>query len=269
MRTNILIRCLVAASALALWPAQRVHAQANSGMFGSAGPLSQGAGSKTSMGATSAMFGPTSIGGASGTQGSRGAQSNVFGNGQMGQMGQNGAGMTANGQRTGFVGGSDNTGRFVGQAQAGRQQNNQANLGGLRGGQAGGRGQNNNGGNANNPNQNANGGGFGGSTAVAPQRVIRPQMKVAFTAPNPPTAKTTAAINNRFQKLAAQIPRGSPNRGLSNRAELKGVEVQAPVAGEVVLTGTVATEDARKLAAIMARLEPGVRSVRNEITVEP
>ena len=266
MRANILIRCLVAACALACWPAQRVNAQGNGGMFGTAGPLSQGAGSKTSMGATSAMFGPTSIGGASGTQGSRNAQSNAFGNGQ----GQNGGvGVTSTGQRNGFVGGSDNSGRFVGQSQAGRQQINQANLGGMRGGQGNGRGQNNNGGNGNNPNQNANGGGFGGSTPVAPQRVIRPQQRVAFTYPSPPPAKTTASINNRFQTLASQIPRGAANRGISNRMELKGVTVQTPVAGEVVLKGTVTTEDARKLAGIMAKLEPGVRSVRNDITVEP
>jgi hypothetical protein len=266
MRTNILIRCLIAASALALLPAQRVHAQGNTGMFGSAGPLSQGAGSRTSMGATSAMFGPTSIGGASGTQGSRNAQSSAFGNGQ----GQSGVGVTSAGQRNTFVGGSDNSQRFVGQSQAGRQQANQANLGGLRGGQGGQGGRGQNGANGNNPNQqNANGGGFGGSTPVSPQRVIRPQMKVAFSAPSPMPAKTTASINNRFQKLAVQIPRGSANRGISNRAELKGVTVQTPEAGEVVLKGTVATEDARRLAAIMARLEPGVRSVRNDITVEP
>jgi hypothetical protein len=265
MRAISFIRCLVAVGALALLPAQS-HAQGNGGMFGTAGPLSQGAGSRTSMGATSAMFGPTSIGGASGTQGSRNAQSNAFGNGQ----GQSGVGVTSAGQRNTFVGGSDNSQRFVGQSQAGRQQINQANLGGLRGGnQGGGRGQNNGNGNGNNPNQNMNGGGFGGGGQIAPARVIRPQQRVAFTYPSPPPAKTTAAIENRFQKLAVQIPRGSGNRGLSNRSELKSVNVQTPVAGEVVLTGTVATESARNLAGIMAKLEPGVRSVRNEITVAP
>lgn len=270
MRPNLLFRCLLATSVMALLVSEQCHAQSG-GMFGTAGPLSQGAGAKTSMGATSPMFGPTSIGGSTGTQGSRNAQSGAFGNAQGGQAG---FGAPARGQAGAFVGGSDNTGRFVGQAQAGRQQLNQSNLGGggLRGGQGGGqggRGQNANGGNGNNPNQNSGGGGFGGSTAVAPQRVIRPQMRVAFSAPSPLPAKTTATINNRFQKLAVQIPRGSANRGLSNRMELKSVTVQAPVAGEVVLTGKVATEDARRLAAIMARLEPGVRTVRNDITVEP
>jgi osmotically-inducible protein OsmY len=37
---------------------------------------------------------------------------------------------------------------------------------------------------------------------------------------------------------------------------------------EVVLTGTVSSDAERRLAELMAALEPGVRSIRNELVVE-
>ena len=49
---------------------------------------------------------------------------------------------------------------------------------------------------------------------------------------------------------------------------ISGVEAAISDEGVATLTGRVATEDARKLAEIYSRQEPGVRSVVNELRVE-
>jgi osmotically-inducible protein OsmY len=55
---------------------------------------------------------------------------------------------------------------------------------------------------------------------------------------------------------------------LNKMTVLKGSNVNLSVnpEGELVLKGKVASAEQAKLAENMARLEPGVRSVRNELT---
>ena len=48
-----------------------------------------------------------------------------------------------------------------------------------------------------------------------------------------------------------------------------GIYVQVAADGQVTLRGRVPSEDVRRLAAALVRLEPGVRRVRNELVSVP
>jgi osmotically-inducible protein OsmY len=180
---------------------------------------------------------------------------------QLGQSGLGGTGAAggAGQQRSGFIGRDDNANRFVGSSGAGAQggagqqgrnglnQRNQMNRNQ--------QGQNRNRGNAQNQqfmnqgNQN-----FGGGSGQQQQRTIRPRQKVAFTYPATSQTKLQTALNTRFDKLA-------------KRAGFEGVQIVAD-GDKVTLRGQVDTEDTRKLAAMLASIEPGVSSVTNELTVQ-
>jgi osmotically-inducible protein OsmY len=148
-----------------------------------------------------------------------------------------------------FVGRSDNSGRFVGQTQAG-QQNAQGGMGlGRMGG--GGRNGNNNG-NNNNGNNNFGGGG----NQQAQQRRVRPQLKVAFPTPAIQTATVTTTLQQRLSTHETMTA-----------GSLKNVNLTMEEGGVVTLRGEVASQDAKSLAAAMVRLEPGVRKVVNELTI--
>ena len=106
-------------------------------------------------------------------------------------------------------------------------------------------------------NQQMQQGGMGGGMAGGAARqapAIRPLQKVAFThtAPHLPTVSTK--LETRLNKMTAFK---SPNRNLN---------LSVGKAGELVLKGQVASAEDAKLAENMARLEPGVRTVRNELT---
>ena len=59
-------------------------------------------------------------------------------------------------------------------------------------------------------------------------------------------------------------------QSLSRRvSSLQGVSVQPGTDGQMVLTGQVATAEARRLAGNLVRMEPGVRRIKNELTVAP
>lgn len=145
----------------------------------------------------------------------------------------------------GFVGRSDNAGRFVGQGQAGQQ----AGLGARGLGQLGGRGGGQNG----NGNQNNN---FGGNNANQSPRRVRPQLKVAFNTRPVPTTAIATSLQQRFS--GETLTAGT----------LRGVQFQMSDEGVVTLSGSVASQDAKSLAAAMVRLEPGVRKVVNELSVQ-
>lgn len=203
--------------------------------FGTASTSLAGGGTSSGAGMQSGGFPaqgfPGAAGGAGGTGMSLGASG--FGAGQ----GMTGAGGTT-GQRTGFVGQSNT--RFVGNAQAGQNPGQNQNI---RQNTAGNRrtGQN--------QNQNQGAGGAG------QQRSIRPRLVVSFTPPRPSTEKVTTTLSTRFQKL-------------SDRAGFENVTVEAE-GNRVILRGEVASTETSRLAGMLARLEPGVRSVTNELTVKP
>lgn len=255
MKTFALLSAAVATFALS----GSAYAQSNS-LFGSSGQSALGrtgsTGSRTSsIGGSSigqgGSFGQSSIG-----QGGSFGQSSI---GQGGSFGQAGGGLgqtrgaygqtggQLGGSQGGFVGRNSNAGRFVGQQQAG-QQNVRMNRS-FQGVQ--------------NTAQNANsrstgpdpfgaqtGGGRNGSTAT-----IRPVTRVAFRYNRRTSARIDTSVRTRFQRLAVRQPR------------FKGVNAALGTNGEVVLTGIVASQEAKELAGNLARLEPGVRNVTNRLLV--
>lgn len=108
---------------------------------------------------------------------------------------------------------------------------------------------------------NANNGGRTSTTraggASSRTRQIRPQFRLGFVPSSfLSMVNVTARANQRFVKIAAQ------------RSQLSGVSVaSANVKGSVTLKGTVKSQSAKRLAAALLRLEPGVRKVKNELQV--
>lgn len=145
--------------------------------------------------------------------------------------------LSATAGQGGFIGRADNAGRFVGNQTASQQ-----SIQGTNTPQFGNRGQGGN-------NQQNN---FNQQT----RRTIRPQQKIAFQFPARAQAAIQTNLSTQFQRLQ------------TGRPELQGVEVQLAANSEVVLRGAVPTEDDKKLAAMLARMEPGVRSVKNELTIQ-
>lgn len=228
----------------------------SSSLFGSNGALSGSSGFSTGTNGVSRGGG---MSGASGTGGlAPGGFGSAFGNntGRAGTQ-QQGAGLinTNLGQNQGgFVGRNDTAGRFVGNNQAGQQQivgqnrNGQMNRGNRNGGNN--RGQQNN-------NQNFMQQQMGGNPAQQ-QRQVRPQLRLGFEYHPPAAAKLDTTLSTRFEKLTER---------LNTRGKFGDVRVTAE--GQVVtLRGQVASENDRRVAGIMARMEPGVSSVQNELTVQ-
>lgn len=103
----------------------------------------------------------------------------------------------------------------------------------------------------------------GGNRNVQPgangqtQLKIRPIHRVAFTYSPRTIVKLNTSLKTQFVQLASRNPR------------FQGLTLALNSNREVVLRGTVKDAATRKLAAAMARLEPGVRTVKNEIVVMP
>ena len=95
---------------------------------------------------------------------------------------------------------------------------------------------------------------FGGAGAT-PARVIRPQQRVAFEYSVPEAAVVQETVTTRFQSLPTPLM-----RGLTIAPEADGV---------FVLRGEVKSVAESKLAAAMLRQEPGVKTVRNELSIAP
>ncbi len=166
-----------------------------------------------------------------------------------------GAGLSAFGQQGtgtgGFVGQNFGATNFVGQANAanGQGQNQRGNQNNQRGGVDRA------------IQQQLNGGGFGGQNnfggqnggGASQQIVIRPQQRIAFDFPKPVANQIILNTQARFNKLAYKQP------------ALAGVQIAMNADGVAVLTGNVVSEDQRRLAEQLVRLEPGVRNVQNNL----
>jgi hypothetical protein len=101
---------------------------------------------------------------------------------------------------------------------------------------------------------------FGGNARS--RQTIRPALRLGFVPPPRPSADVTRSVERRFNtlsdrtaKLADTVP------------AFRGVSIQVGDAGKVTLTGEVATPQAARLAANILRMEAGVRSVQNDLTV--
>ena len=134
-------------------------------------------------------------------------------------------------QQQGFIGGNQRTG----QQQNNRQQqtNRQGNFG-------------------QNDFNNANG--QGQQNQTDPRRAIRPSFKVAFDQPQPVATEIRSTLQPRFDSL-------------SQSPSLRGVTYELDAEGVVVLSGSVDTPSQRRLAENVVKLEPGVKKVRNELTL--
>lgn len=93
----------------------------------------------------------------------------------------------------------------------------------------------------------------GGSTGNSSIKRARPQQRIAFTYPKSRLAETQVVVGERIGRLTG----------------VHGVGTSISDQGVVTLTGSVGSEDTKKLAEALVRLEPGVRSVQNEIQVSP
>lgn len=201
----------------------------------------------------SSGFGSLGGGGVGGgaTPGTQGlGNQNVFGQTGFGQSllnQQSAFGFQASQNQNGFLGGRGSSQNFIGNNQRAATTNNQQqNPFGNRNS----RGQRNqfdlndlN--NLNQQNQSQN---------QDSRRAIRPQQKIAFEVPERTTEEISATMSARFDQVTQQ-------------PALRGVTIELEDAGVVVLRGEVATASQRLLAANMMRLEPGVKKVRNELTL--
>jgi hypothetical protein len=220
----------------------------NNTMFGSSGALSGGSGFGAGTGNLGGGMGSAFP--ASGMSGGGGGMSgggvgmampaiNLPSNALPGMTGATGQmGATGQGQ-AGFVGMGSG---FVGQTPGTQQQTGLQNRPGQnRNTGRAGRGQG--------QNQNQ----MGGAGNQQQQRTIRPQLVVAFTAPLPAPDIMSTRLQTRLQK----IKKTSPYEG-----------VQVDVEGnKVILRGEVNSAQDARMASMLARLEPGVRKVDNQLTI--
>ena len=265
-KPHLLVGCLMAVGGLLVTGLPR-SAFAQS-LFGSGGPLSQTgnsstagsslggsalSGSRSSSGGSTAMFGGNTPGGSAlgGQSGLTSGLNNagLSGSGLAGPQFNTQLGQLSATIGQGFVGRSDTAGRFVGSQTAGQQ----AILGTSPGGQFGG-GQFGGGFDRGQTQDRTSGFNQQQGSGARSTRVVRPRLKIAFEYPERPAAVRTN-LTTQFQRIR------------TTREELSQVQVELGDNQQVTLRGRVASEDDKKLAAMLARLEPGVRSVRNEITV--
>jgi osmotically-inducible protein OsmY len=200
-------------------------------------------GSTSAAGALNSGFGGT--GGLNTAAGGTGTGTALAGPQIATQLGQ----LSATIGQGGFIGQADNAGRFVGNQNAGTQSLQATSMSGgqFGGGQFASRGQ----------GQGQNG--FNQQNNFSNQqnrRTIRPQQKIAFQYPQRAQETIQTRLNTQFERLQ------------TTRPELEGVEIVLAANNEVVLRGQVRTEEDKKLAAMYARMEPGVRSIKNELTIE-
>lgn len=185
------------------------------------------------------------MGGQGGGQGGMGRQNGGMGSG-MAQPQFNAADGTL-GQQVGqgaFVGRSDDA-TFIGNRFAGQQNNvgQTPQFGNLQGlGQGMNRGQN---------------GGFNSAMQNDRRFQIRPQMRIGFQTPD---VSYSPAVRNALARISA-------TPAFANR--LTNVEFDMTADGTAVLSGQVESDSDRRLLESFIRLEPGVRTVRNELTVAP
>ena len=94
-----------------------------------------------------------------------------------------------------------------------------------------------------------------GRRATSQRRIVRPQVRVAFSYTVRPAARVTEALQSQFQRVSTRLP------------GFESVRVTTDEQGRVTLSGETGSQESRKLAENLVRLEPGVRSVQNLMTV--
>ncbi|WP_145364014.1 BON domain-containing protein [Stratiformator vulcanicus] len=208
----------------------------SSSLFGSSGPIGQ---------RNAALSGTGTAGGAG-----------AFGTGSaVGQTGTGGAAAAptvgnVTGFSGGFVGRSDNVGRFVGEQQAGTQQVGRAGGSGGRDLSALG-----NRGNQRGAGVDRNSGPASGANRSIP--LPRPVQRIGFDYPKRTQADVIASADVTIRRFEDSL------------GEAASIEIAAEAEGRIVLRGTVSSERERLLAETLLRMEPGVGRVVNELRVDP
>lgn len=225
--------------------AQSVFAQGNS-LFSGSGLSKSGTGGISGALGASGFGGMTTgkTGSAGGGMGALGGGANPFGQGGQGGTGFGGSGSGG----AGGIGGPGATGnsQFAGRTNTGFAGNSQAGQTGNTSGAA-----------PRNFNLGSNASQRNSNTPPPEKRTsaIRPRQRVAFDF-NARTAETIATkVSTRLDRIGLKYP------------SLKDVDVHAE-GSQVVLTGKVKNAEQSRLAEILLRLEPGVRSVKNELEIE-
>jgi hypothetical protein len=205
-------------------------------------------------------------GGRGGGMGMGGMGMGMNGFGNAGQMGMGGMQTNAG---TGFIGQAPAGQGFIG-VQNGTQRTNvgRTQMGGARRGTVRNMGMGGVGGGAN-PLA-----GFGATTGIAGMNGraggrnqfgqqagtaanIAPRHRIAFEYTAPGLAQMNARIGTRIEGFSSRSP------------AFAGVNVVVNEQGQATLQGTVPTNNSRRLAENLIRLEPGVRSINNELAVAP
>jgi len=217
----------------------KAHGQTQS-LFGSRGPVSQRGGSS---GAPTTAFG---------RQGGFGSLD--LGGGMFGGTGLGGA-MNSGG--SGFIGRGGTTGGLVGRRSDAQRSGLQAT--GRRGNSAGGNrfgGFGNFGQGRNQGRGGANFRGFGNSQRGRRRTPIRPRLQTAFSSPRLSRTTVNQTVHARLERFSVR------------QVAIDGLAVDLDENGQLTMRGRVASDHAKKLATAVAQLEPGVRSVRNEMLVD-
>jgi hypothetical protein len=227
-----------------------LHAQ-GSGLFTGSGTTRGGTGGISgNLGGSG--FG-TMTGGASGASGLGGALGGATGGrGGAGGQGLGASGLGASGLGASGLGAAGNSG-FVGRTSTGMAGNAQAG----QGGNAGNAGLNTGRSGASNRQMNGQSQ-FGGSGSGSNQKTgssIRPRQRVAFEFNSRTPAAVATVMSTRMVRIGEKNP------------ALKQVGIQV-IGDQIVLSGKVKTVDQSKLIENLLRLEPGVKSIRNDLEIE-
>jgi len=94
-----------------------------------------------------------------------------------------------------------------------------------------------------------------GNTANRSRRIIRPRQQIAFDFPKPAATSIATTVRAHFTEFSSQQP------------TLAGIHIDLNGEGRLTLSGKTASAETKRLAEMLARIEPGVRSIQNEITV--
>lgn len=143
-------------------------------------------------------------------------------------------GATVNQGQGGFVGRNDSSGRFVGNTQAGGQAAFQ---------------QTPNFGNRSAASGQSN---RGSTSSTRNLNVVRPVLRIAFTHPTIGAGKASDSLKSQIERI-------------KNNERFTDIGIAIDDKATVTLTGEVETSHEAKLLALIARMEPGVRKVKNEI----
>ncbi len=98
------------------------------------------------------------------------------------------------------------------------------------------------------------GGGGAGNASAQAKKMIRPIVKLDIETERPSSASQATSANSRL----GRIPLPKKLQNVTSSVE----------GGLIVLRGQVATESDKRLVERLVKLEPGIDSVRNEVTVQ-